>query len=138
MAIYLIETTWPLDITWQENVFNLLSEDLVITQCDIKGSKKGGKDRLSGPLDPYAAVQIHHSCFYLLYRWVHSENFLREKCFQSKKNIKYHWKFFIIYWHKAGCKTVCICYLSDFDQVFDLSFPHSHYLKMGLIIVLIF
>lgn len=90
MAIYLIETTWLLDIMWQENVFNLLSEYLMITQCDIKGSKKGGEDWLPGPLDPYATVQIHRSCFYLLYRWVHSENYLTEICFQSKKNIKYH------------------------------------------------
>lgn len=49
-----------------------------------KISNKKGIDRLSVSLDPYATVQIHHSCFYLLYKFVHSWTFfLIEKCFQS-------------------------------------------------------
>ena len=36
MAIYLIETMWPLNMMWQERVFSLLCEDLQIPQYDLK------------------------------------------------------------------------------------------------------
>ena len=75
------------------NLLYYTEESLSLQRADWKhfpamlylGAKKWGEDRLSGTLDPYAAVQIHHSCFYLLYRWVHSENFFNREMFSKQE-----------------------------------------------------